>query len=101
MEGQQQQLPGDVIVKKQTSPKRFIAIVYDIDQTPMCQWDWVEIALQTIFEQCEQLKIGTLAMPMPGRLYGKIDAEASMHKIQQILRDRRASYPKKILIYKL
>lgn len=101
METQQQQLPGDVIVKKTTSPKRFIAVVYDIDQTPICQWEWVELALQTVFEQCEQLRIATLAMPLPGHLYGKLDAEASMGELQKILRERRSAYPKKILIYKI
>ena len=101
MESQQQQLPGDVIVKKTTSPKRFIAIVYDIDQSPICQWEWVELALHTVFEQCEQLRITTLAMPLPGHLYGKLDAEASMAELQNILRERRSAYPKKILIYKV
>lgn len=101
METQQQSLPGDVIIKKTNFPRRFIAVVYDIDQTPICQWDWVELALHTIFEQCELLKIPTLAMPLPGHLHGKLDPETTMSQLQKILRERRASYPKKILIYKL
>ena len=101
METQQQQLPGDVIIRKASSPKRFVAIIYDIDQTPICQWEWVELALQTIFEQCDQLKIKTLAMPLPGHLYGKLDPETCMLDLQKMLRERRSDYPKKILIYKI
>ncbi len=101
METQQQQLPGDVIVKKTSSPKRFIAIVYDIDQNPICQQEWVELALHTVLEQCEQLRIVKLAMPLPGHLYGKLDAETTMKGLQELLRERCAAYPKKIYIYKL
>ena len=101
MENQQQQLPGDVIVKKTTSPKRFIAVIYDIDQTPICQREWVELALHTVLEQCEQMHVVSLAMPLPGHLYGKLDAETTMVDLQNILRERCSPYPKKIFIYKI
>ena len=82
-------------------PRRFIAIIYDVDQTPICKWDWVEAALDTIFQQCELLKIKTLAMPLPGLEYGKLQAESIMQEIQRLLRERSSAYPKKIVIYKL
>ncbi len=101
MESQQKELPGHVIIKKTTMPRRFIAIIYDVDQTPICKWDWVEAALDTIFQQCELLKIKTLAMPLPGLEYGKLQAETIMQEMQRMLRERSSAYPKKIVIYKL
>ncbi len=101
MESQHKELPGHVIIKKASTPQRFIAIIYDVDQTPICKWGWVEQALNTIFEQCELLKIMTLAMPLPGLEYGKLQAETVMQEIQRVLRERGSAFPRKIIIYKL
>ena len=100
MQRQVPELPGSVIVKK-TTPKRFIAIVYDIDNTSMCRREWLQSALQNIFTQCRKFKVATLAMPLLGTSYGRIDAPAMLDLLEQALFMNRGQYPRKILIYRI
>ena len=74
MEQQVQEIPGNVIVRK-SSPKRFYAIIYDVEETPICRETWVKKALTNIFIYCETYKIKVLAMPLLGTSYGKLEEE--------------------------
>ena len=100
MEQQLAEVPGTVIVR-QSSPKRFITIVYDIDSKPICREEWLELALKNIFEQCRKFEITTLAMPLIGTSYGRIDAHSMIALLEQQLLRYRPDYPRKILIYNL
>jgi hypothetical protein len=88
MEQQKPRTPGEVIVRH-TDPKRFIAIIYDIDHKPLCRKEWIETALQNILLQCEISKIHTLAMPLLGMAYGRIDKKIIGDIIQSVLEDYR------------
>lgn len=100
MEYQIQEIPGNVLVR-QSTPKRFIAIVYNIDHTPICRQDWVKQAFDKILRLCEKSGIRTLAIPLLGTSYGKLKQETVLHMLQDLLIQRRRDYPKKILIYKI
>ena len=100
MESQKIEMPGNVIVKPSRKPKRFVAIIYDVDHTPICEKEWVEEAFCDILMQCEQHKIKMLAMPLLGTSYGKLEGMEIMNLMQKILLKNRQQFPKKILIYK-
>lgn len=99
METQMPQLPGNVIVKH-TKPRRFIAIIYDVEQEPICQEIWIRDVLKQLIDYCEQYQIKTLGMPLLGNAYGKITETTSQQLLQQVLLEYRHQYPKKILIYR-
>lgn len=99
MEQHTMEIPGNVLVRR-SRPKRFIAIVYDIDHTPICETTWIEIALKKILVQCEHYRIKTLAMPLLGINYGKIQGETIMQLLQDLLMNHRQQYLKRIWIYK-
>ena len=99
MEQQTHEIPGNVIVK-QSIPIRLVAIVYDVEHTPICKESWIEEALQNILMQCDIYKIKTLAMPLLGTSYGKLKKEIIMKLLQDSLFQERKQTLKKILIYK-
>ena len=99
MEQQIHEIPGNVIVK-QSIPIRLVAIVYDVEHTPICKESWIEEALQNILMQCDKYKIKTLAMPLLGTSYGKLREETTMQLLQDSLIQNRKQTLKKILIYK-
>ncbi|GJM04801.1 MAG: hypothetical protein DHS20C09_07920 [marine bacterium B5-7] len=98
MEEQIREIPGSVIVKK-SKPKRLIAIIYDVEHTPICEESWVKEALQKIFSQCYKDKINNLAMPLLGTTYGKLTDEAIVDLLQDLLMKNQQHSPKKIFIY--
>lgn len=89
---------GQVIVKLAT-PIRFIAIVYDIDQPSICHATNVAKAFDSIFKQCKQHQVNTLAMPLLGSSYGQLKNEDILELMQVALLKRQHQFPKKILIY--
>lgn len=98
MEQQIREIPGNVIVKH-SKPKRLIAIVYDVDHTPICEESWITEVLQNILTQSDKYKIKTLAMPLIGTTYGKLMEETTIQLLQDVLFKNRQVYLKKILIY--
>lgn len=100
MQDQVPEIPGTVIVKK-TKPKRFITIIYDVDNSTICCKEWLETALNNIFIQCWKYKVTTLAMPLLGTSYGRIDGSMMLNILEQSLLINRQEYPRKILIYRI
>ncbi len=98
MEQQIRKLPGSIIVKK-SKPKRLIAIVYDVEHTPICEKSWVKEVLQKIFTECYKHKIYCLAMPLLGTAYGKLTDAIIIELLQDILMQNQSHKPKKIFIY--
>ena len=90
---------GNVLVK-QSIPIRFIAIVYDVEHTPIGKKIWIEEAIQNILAQCDKYRIKTLAMPLLGTSYGKLKEESIIQLLQDSLIQNRQQTLKKILIYR-
>ena len=99
MEQQTQEIVGNVLVK-QSIPIRFIAIVYDVEHTPIGKKIWIEDAIQNILAQCDKYRIKTLAMPLLGTSYGKLKEESIIQLLQNSLIQNRQQTLKKILIYR-
>ncbi len=90
---------GNVLVK-QSIPIRFIAIVYDVEHTPIGEKTWIEEAILKILVHCDKYRIKTLAMPLLGTSYGKLQEECVIQMLQNSLIKNRQQTLKKILIYK-
>ena len=99
MEQQTREIVGNVLVK-QSNPIRFIAIVYDVEHTPIGKKTWIEKAIQNILTQCDKYRIKTLAMPLLGTCYGKLEEESIIQLLQYSLIQNRQQTLKKILIYR-
>lgn len=99
MEQQVREIPGNVIVK-QSTPKRFIAIVYDVDHSPICEEVWIKEVFEEIISQCYTYKVNTLAMPLLGAMYSKLTNDSIIELLQNVLINNQHQKPKKILIYK-
>ena len=76
--------PGEVMVIHST-PKRFIAIVYDINQKQICRQEWIETAMKNILHQCRLYQTRSLVMPLLGVAHGNINRKISMEIIDNIL----------------
>ena len=92
--------PGDVLIKS-TSPLHMIAVVYDIDNEPICEENWLESAFISVLEHCQEYKIPRLAMPLLGTSYGKLTEDDVFELLQYVLINNRQPFLKKILIYHL
>ena len=99
MEQQTCEKVGNVLVK-QSIPIRFIAIVYDVEHTPIGKKAWIEEAIRNILAQCEKHRIKTLAMPLLGTSYGKLEEENIIQLLQDSLIQNRQQTLKKIFIYR-
>jgi len=98
MEQQTCEKVGNVLVK-QSIPIRFIAIVYDVEHTPIGMTVWIEEAIRNILAQCGKHRIKTLAMPLLGTSYGKLEEEHIIKLLQESLIQNRQQTLKKIWIY--
>lgn len=84
MKRQKPRTPGEVMVIHST-PKRFIAIVYDIDQKQICRKEWIETAIKNILQQCRLHQTRTLVMPLLGVAHGNIGKKNSVEILDSIL----------------
>jgi len=100
MEQQITEEPGNVIVRHSV-PKRFIAIVYDIDHAPISLESWVEQAVNSILLHCEKFRIRTLAMPLLGTSYGELRGDTVIRILQDQLIHHQQAHPRKIYIYQI
>ena len=98
MAQQTREIVGNVLVK-QSIPKRFIAIVYDVEHTPISKKIWIKDAIQNILAECDKYEIKTLAMPLLGTSYGKLEEESIIRLLKDSLIQNRQQTLKKILIY--
>lgn len=63
--------PGQVIIRN-THPVRLQAIVYDIEQEPICRPEWINLALRRIIVATDTYKLASVQMPLLGTVYGNI-----------------------------
>lgn len=98
MERQVREIPGSVIIKA-TKPKRFIAIVYDIESDPICKIIWLKTVLNTILADCEQYRIKTLAMPLLGTSFGNLEGDSVIALLHELFVEKRSNHLKKVIIY--
>lgn len=98
MERQKPLQPGQVLVRN-TSPVRFVAIIYDIENNPVCCEEWIQASLKNIIMECQNREIVSLLMPLPGIKYGKINRDSAMDILKNTFQTGLSSYPEKIFIF--
>ncbi|MCP4111172.1 MAG: PAS domain S-box protein [Desulfobacteraceae bacterium] len=62
---------GSVLIRGK-QPFRFLAVVHDVNQVPTWKEEWVNSALDSIFQECERLEIESVAVPLIGTLHGTL-----------------------------
>ncbi len=63
--------PGTVLVRGK-HPFRFLAVIHDVNQVPTWKEEWVNNALDGIFQECERAKIESVGIPLIGTLHGTL-----------------------------
>ena len=76
----QPETPGNVLVKGK-NPFHLLAVVHDLDKEPTWKEEWIESALNNIFQEVEKKKWRSIAVPFLGTLYGKLEK----HRFIEIL----------------
>ena len=89
--------PGSVLVKGQ-GPFRLLAIVHDLDQEPTWREEWIELALKNIFEEAENRKFLSVAIPFLGTLYGKLEKDRFVEFLWKALKQFEPQYLKQIWV---
>jgi hypothetical protein len=69
--------PGTVVMKG----RRWLAIVYDLDQEPPCTEEWILQALENILKSAQTKQIRSLALPLLGSRHGGIPWQRSLELI--------------------
>ena len=75
---------GTVLVRG-NNPKRFLAIVHDVDQDPTWRESWVESALIQIFLNAEQRRIQSIGLPLIGTLHGNLQKQHFVELLYKVL----------------
>ena len=73
------------IILKGHDPKRLLAIVHDIEQTPTCSPEVIKLAYNNLFKIIETKHISSLAIPLLGTVYGKLRVNESIDLLRESL----------------
>jgi hypothetical protein len=87
--------PGSVVVKGR-HPLRMLAVVHELDKDPTWKNEWVEIALNGIFQEAERRKLQSLALPFIGTLHGRLKNKAFIQMLRKVLRTTKCTYLKNL-----
>jgi hypothetical protein len=89
---QQPHKTGDVLLRG----RQWLAVVYDLDQEPLCRAEWITSALQKILALSEQKGIIALALPLLGSTHGPLSWEQSLEIITNTLREHEETHLRRI-----
>jgi len=89
---QQPHRTGDVLLRG----RQWLAVVYDLDQEPLCQAEWIISALQKILALSEQNGITALALPLLGSTHGPMNWDQSLEIIINTLRGHEGTHLRRI-----
>jgi len=76
--------PGSVLVKG-GYPLQFLAIIHDLDQDPSWKEEWVVGALERVFQEAENRKLRSIALPLLGTLHGSLEKGRFVHLLREFL----------------
>ena len=89
---QQPHKTGDVLLRG----RQWLAVVYDLDQEPLCRAQWIISALQKILAQSEQKGITAVALPLLGSTHGPLSWSQSLEIIIDTLRGHEGIHLQRI-----
>ena len=70
--------PGTVLVRGNTAPYYFLAIVHDFSVTPSWKEEWVAMALAAVFREAGARHLKAIGMPLLGTVHGRLDRRRSI-----------------------
>ncbi len=76
--------PGSVIVRGK-SPLKLLAIVHDFNEEPSWKEEWIESALQAIFQETESRKLESVALPLLGSVYGSLEESRFFSLLRSVI----------------
>jgi len=80
--------PGDVL----TRGNQWLAIVYDLDNSPICQPEWITQALKRLLALTETHKIRSLTLPILGSTHGDLAWNKSLDLLLDALHQHEGTY---------
>lgn len=66
--------PGSVVIQR-GRPRRFYAIVHDLEQEPTWREEWIQAAMETLLREIERLRLSDIAMPLLGTRFGNLSTQ--------------------------
>ncbi len=86
---------GSVVIQR-GKPRRFYAIVHDLEQEPTWREEWIQTALETLFREIERLRLNDLAMPLLGTRFGNLSTQRFIELLCTTLQDFPLRKPLKL-----
>ena len=89
------EIPGSVLVRGER-PLRFLAIVHDLNEEPSWREEWIESALDKIFQEAEDRRLNSIALPMLGTLHGSLEKERFVALLLRVLKRNSVNHPERL-----
>jgi hypothetical protein len=77
------EVPGSILIQG----TRWLAIVYDLDQQPICRDEWISQALEKLLLMAAERSIPSLRLPLLGTEHGDLPWQRSLELICKALHD--------------
>jgi len=91
----QPQVPGSVLIRGM-APLRLLAVVHDLNQEPSWKEEWIEKALEGLFQEAEGRRLNAMALPLLGTLHGSLDSERFVELLAGVLERTTPTHPKRL-----
>lgn len=91
----QPETPGSVLVRGK-SPLSLLAIVHDLNLEPSWREEWIASALDGIFQEAENRKLRSIALPLLGTKHGSVEKERFVLLLRCALKRASRSYLKRL-----
>ena len=67
------------------SPMQLVAIVYDVEQDPLCREEWIDAVLNELLEHCERNQFHAIALPLLGLRHGHFAPQRFLLRLTEAL----------------
>ncbi len=86
---------GSVVIQR-GKPRRFYAIIHDLEQEPTWREEWIQAALHTLFSEIERLHLNDIAMPLLGTRFGNLSTQRFIELLYTTLHEFSLRRPLKL-----
>jgi len=80
----QPQAPGSILIRG-IVPLRLLAVVHDLNQDPSWKEEWIEKALEGVFQEAEGRSLSAVALPLLGTVHGTLESGRSVALLAAVL----------------
>jgi hypothetical protein len=87
--------PGSLLI----SQRGWLAIVYDLDQEPICREEWIISAMSKLLERARRRRCRTLSLPLLGHAHGGLPWRRSLNLLIRALQEPGADTPAPLKIW--